>query len=94
MSQSPAEIASVVRSAGETKEAPFCVSADIRAAHRLVKIREAELAIHLLQGLHSDTVLVNTTGTFGISSAAYWWAKLSGLIGHHAHTLDYSYDLR
>ena len=33
-----AEVAPVVREALETKEACFCVSADIRAAHRLVKV--------------------------------------------------------
>ena len=38
----PAEVATVVREAVESREAPFCVSADIRAAHRLVKIREAD----------------------------------------------------
>ena len=38
----PAEIAAIVREATETKEAPFCVSADIRAAHRLVKIRRSD----------------------------------------------------
>ena len=38
----PAEVGTVVREAVESREAPFCVSADIRAAHRLVKIREAD----------------------------------------------------
>ena len=38
----PAEVAASVREATLTLEAPFCVSADIQAAHRLVKIREAD----------------------------------------------------
>eukprot|EP00435_Cladocopium_sp_Y103_P046899 s1608_g13.t1 len=38
MCPGPPEIASVVREARETGEAAFCVSADIKAAHRLVKI--------------------------------------------------------
>ena len=38
----PAEIASIVRETSETKDAPFCVSADIRAAHRLVKVRRKD----------------------------------------------------
>ena len=29
----------------------------------------------------SDVVWVNQAGTFGISSAPYWWAKLVALIG-------------
>ena len=31
-----------VREATATREAPFCVSVNIKAAHRLVKIREAD----------------------------------------------------
>ena len=38
----PAEISSIVREATETGEAVFCVSADIKAAHRLVKIRKSD----------------------------------------------------
>ncbi len=37
----PAEVASMVRETNETGEASFCLSADIRAGSRLVKIREA-----------------------------------------------------
>ncbi len=37
----PAEVAASVREAALTLEAPFCVSADIQSAHRLVKVREA-----------------------------------------------------
>ena len=40
----PAEIASIFRETSETKDAPFCVSADIRAAHRLVKVRRKDWA--------------------------------------------------
>ena len=29
----------------------------------------------------TDTIWVNRTGTFGSSSAPYWWSKLAGLIG-------------
>eukprot|EP00435_Cladocopium_sp_Y103_P003553 s890_g1.t1 len=38
----PAEVAAVVRESVESREAPFCVSADIKAAHRLVKIRRRD----------------------------------------------------
>ena len=38
----PAEVAAVVREAVETREAVFCVSDDIKAAHRLVKLREED----------------------------------------------------
>ena len=78
----PAEVASVVREALESKEAPFCVSADIKSAHRLVKIRERDWPYLCCRAdSQSDVVWVNKTGTFGISSAPYWWAKLFACIG-------------
>ena len=74
----PAEVAAVVREAVETREAVFCVSADIRAAHRLVKLREEGLAICLLPcRFPLGGVWINKVGTFGVSSAPYWWSKLS-----------------
>eukprot|EP00435_Cladocopium_sp_Y103_P038160 s256_g10.t1 len=78
----PPEIASVVREATSTREAPFCISADIKAAHRLVKVRKADWGYMCCRADSStDTVWVNHTGTFGVSSAPYWWAKLAGLLG-------------
>ena len=78
----PAEVATVVREAVESREAPFCVSADIRAAHRLVKIREADWPyICCRSDSNSETVWINKTGTFGVSSAPYWWAKLFAAVG-------------
>jgi hypothetical protein len=78
----PPEIAAIVREATSTKEAPFCVSADIKAAHRLVKVRKVDWGYTCCRAdSNSDTVWVNHTGTFGVSSAPYWWAKLAGLLG-------------
>ena len=78
----PAEIAAIVRETSESGDAPFCVSADIRAAHRLVKIRRRDWGYMCCKADSStDTVWVNKTGTFGISSAPYWWFKLAGLLG-------------
>ena len=78
----PAEISSIVREAIGTSEAVFCVSADIRAAHRLVKIRKCDWGFLCCRAdSGSTTVWVNRTGTFGVSSAPYWWAKLAGLLG-------------
>eukprot|EP00435_Cladocopium_sp_Y103_P007644 s5608_g2.t1 len=78
----PAEVAGIVREAVETKEAVFCVSADIKAAHRLVKVRERDWPYLCCRAdSSSDTVWMNKTGTFGVSSAPYWWAKLFAAIG-------------
>lgn len=78
----PPEVASVVRESVETREAPFCVSADIKAAHRLVKIRQKDWPYMACKAdSNSSTVWVNKVGTFGISSAPYWWSKLFALVG-------------
>eukprot|EP00435_Cladocopium_sp_Y103_P026445 s953_g6.t1 len=78
----PAEVASVLRESVESREAPFCVSADIKAAHRLVKIRRRDWPYMCCKSnTDSSTVWVNQVGTFGISSAPYWWAKLFSLVG-------------
>eukprot|EP00435_Cladocopium_sp_Y103_P016814 s740_g4.t1 len=78
----PAEVAAIVREAVESKEAPFCVSADIKAAHRLVKIRQADWPYLCCRADSlSETVWINKTGTFGVSSAPFWWAKLFAAIG-------------
>eukprot|EP00435_Cladocopium_sp_Y103_P002353 s4728_g1.t1 len=78
----PAEVAAVVRESLESREAPFCVSADIKAAHRLVKVRRKDWPFLCCKAdSNSTTVWTNCVGTFGISSAPYWWAKLFSLVG-------------
>ena len=78
----PPEIAAIVRETSSTGEACFCVSADIKAAHRLVKVRRQDWGYLCCKAdSTSDTVWVNKTGTFGVSSAPYWWVKLAAMIG-------------
>ena len=78
----PAEVAASVRGATLTLEAPFCVSADIQAAHRLVKIREADWGYLACRSDSNSNVLwLNRVGTFGIASAPYWWSRLMALVG-------------
>eukprot|EP00435_Cladocopium_sp_Y103_P066733 s1270_g29.t1 len=81
MCPGPPEIASVVRETRESGEAAFCVSADIKAAHRLVKIKRADWGLLCCKAdSSSDTIWVNCNGTFGVSSAPFW-ASLGGLLG-------------
>ena len=78
----PAEVAASVREAALTFEAPFCVSADIQSAHRSVKVREADWGYLACKSDSNSSVLwLNRVGTFGVSSAPYWWARLMALIG-------------
>ena len=54
--------------------APFVVSADIKSAHRLVKVRKEDWGLLTRRSdSSSTTVWLNTVGTFGVSSAPSWW---------------------
>ena len=78
----PGDAAALVESSRLAKEACFAVSADIQAAHRLVKIRKQDWRLLCCRS-HSDSpvVWVNCVGTFGVSSASYWWSRLFSLVG-------------
>ena len=58
---------------------PISILGDFSRAHRLVKIASDEWAM-LSCKLRPNTTWVNCVGTFGISSAAYWWSRLSGAL--------------
>eukprot|EP00435_Cladocopium_sp_Y103_P070514 s291_g35.t1 len=74
----PPEVAAAVRESLETREAPFAVSADIKSAHRLSSDWGF---VACRSDSDSQTIWLNKCGTFGISSAPYWWAKLFALVG-------------
>ena len=78
----PQDAAAAIREARATGEAVFMMSGDISAAHRRVKIRKRDwplLACQVESG--SKVIWVNKVGTFGVSSAPFWWTRLFGLVG-------------
>ena len=78
----PGDAAALVESARLSGEACFAMSADIASAHRLVKIRKADWRLLCCRAHSQSPVLwVNRVGTFGVSSASYWWTRLFGLVG-------------
>ena len=78
----PPDVAGTVRLAKATKEAVFTISADIKAAHRLTKVREKDWRLLVCKADSDSKVCwVNRVGTFGVSSAPYWWTRLFGLVG-------------
>ena len=78
----PDEILECVAVAQEAHEAVFGISADISSAHRLVLIRKSDWPkLGCRARSHDRVIWLNTVGTFGISSAAYWWCRLFGCIG-------------
>ena len=78
----PAEVAFVARQPVEQLVPYFSLSADVSAAHRLCKHRECDWPLLCCRVRDQDKVIwMNTVGTFGISSASFWWARLFGLVG-------------
>ncbi|CAE7822684.1 unnamed protein product, partial [Symbiodinium necroappetens] len=78
----PADLSYIVEEPIRRGEVPFCVSADVTAAHRLSKVRKQDwpyLACRVDDT--SPTIWVNTVGTFGVSSASFSWSRLFGIIG-------------
>ena len=75
----------MVTRAKATKQAAFCISADISAAHRCVKIKKSDWGrLGCKTCSSSQTLWINTVGTFGVSSASYHWSRLFGAIGRWA----------
>lgn len=81
----PEDAAHMVRHIQEEQEAVFALSADIASAHRLVKIRKRDWPLLGCKARSDDkTIWINCVGTFGISSASYWWSRLFSGIGRLA----------
>ena len=73
----PEDAAYMVRYVQEEQEAMFALPADISSAHRLVKIRKHDWPLLGCKARSDDkTIWINCVGTFGISSASYWWSRL------------------
>ena len=78
----------------EVKEARgavrFSLVYDIARAHKLVPVEEKDWGLQAfrLPGNRSPgKVYLHTRGTFGISSAAYWWQRLAAVVVRTAHRL-------
>ena len=81
-----AEVHTILREARARKALLFSLLGDFKGAHRCVKILESEWGM-LACRLGPDSVWVNKVGTFGCSSAAYWWGRLAGALTRGIHGL-------
>ena len=74
----------VMRERRQRSQIVFSLLGDFTKAHRWPKVIPEEhgmLACCVEQG----RVWVNCCGTFGVTSAAYWWSRLSGALVRLAH---------
>ena len=71
--------------------ATFSLSGDISRAHRLSKVREQDWPRQACRARKGGSVYLNTVGTFGVTSASYWWHRLMGGLGrflYYCHGRD------
>ena len=58
----------------------FGLVVDVSGAHRLIAVREEDWPLQACQLEEGGDVYVFKVGTFGVSSAAYWWGRLAAAI--------------
>ena len=58
----------------------FLLAFDVKSAHRLVPAHERDWGLHACCLDKEEEVYLNTRGTFGVASAAFWWGCLAGLL--------------
>ena len=51
---------------------------DVKAAHRLPPVRRQDWKFLACRAAPGEEIFINTVGTFGVASAAYWWARVAG----------------
>ena len=54
----------------------WALGGDVSKAHRRVKVREEDWGFQACR-LDAGRVWVNTVGTYGMTSASYWWTRVA-----------------
>ena len=72
-------------------EMTFALSADVAEAHRQVPVHPDDWHFLGCQVVPGAEVIVNTVGTFGITSASYYWSRVGGAVGRLSQYLS-GYD--
>ena len=76
-----ADLKRLMREKAKTGEVTFGLTADVKEAHRQVPIHPDDWHLLGCQLEHGGEVFVNTVGTFGVSSASYYWSRVSTAVG-------------
>ena len=76
----------LMRERRDRKEFVLSLLGDFTKAHRWIRIRDDEHG-YLACQIEPGFVWTNRCGTFGVGSAAYWWARLAGCLVRAVHGL-------
>ena len=69
-----------LREIAKSGEVTFGLTADDKEAHRQVPVRPDDWHLLGCQLERGGEVFVNTAGTFGVSSASYYWSSVSAAV--------------
>lgn len=61
------------------------VAFDIKSAHRLIPIQEEDWGLQAFKLDDTDEVFLNRVGTFGITTASFWWGRLAATLFRTFH---------
>ena len=75
-----ADARAAMRRQKKTGRPHWGTTVDVKGAHRLIMIRDEDWPYVACQLEEGGDVFINVVGTFGISSAAYWWSRLAAAI--------------
>ena len=76
-----ADLKRAMREKARLKERTFSLTADVSEAHRQVPIAPQDWHLLGCQVQPGSTVYVNTVGTFGVTSASYYWSRTAAALG-------------
>ena len=85
--KSPAaqDIKRVLRELAESHGPKFGFKVDVKDAHRLIPISPRDWHLLACRSEKTREVYINTTGTFGVANAAYWWSRVATAAVRGAH---------
>ena len=75
------DIKRVMREKARTGERSFALTADVKKAHRQIPIVPRDWHLLGCQVTPGSSVYINKVGTFGKSSASYYWSRVAGALG-------------
>ena len=71
------ELRRILREQSSSGARLFGIAGDVSKGHRRVKVRASDWGFQACR-LDLEHIWVNCVGTYGMASAAYWWARASG----------------
>ncbi len=72
-----ADIKCALRTQMQSGKPHIGLTVDVKEAHRMVAIRPDDWPLQACQVEPGGDIFLNRVGTYGISSAAYWWGRLA-----------------